>query len=293
MKEDRLRSATEVKKRKPSIHVLLPSSFGIESPHLRERTFKLGMVARSLATFRVDNLIVYHENPKKPLQFSASLIKDVMEYLNTAPYLRRLMFPIKESLKYAGILPPLSIPIHPESSNLEGINFPHFREGLVIKCGKRSYVEIGIGKPVAVSKKLAEGSKVIVEVRKKDGNYKFKALSKKSADIYSGFKVTIYNGKLNDMSRNYDIAIATSRYGSPIFDVAENLKEDLAKARKVCLAFGSHKLGLYDISKIQSFKLEDAFSYVINFAPSQGVRTIRTEEAITIALSIISFLLRP
>ena len=42
----------------------------------------------------------------------SGLIRRVLEYLETPQYLRRRLFPLDESLKYAGLLPPLRIPSH-------------------------------------------------------------------------------------------------------------------------------------------------------------------------------------
>ena len=40
------------------LDVLIPSSFAEDTPHLRDRTLRVGMLARFLAAARVDTLIL-------------------------------------------------------------------------------------------------------------------------------------------------------------------------------------------------------------------------------------------
>ncbi|MEM2987022.1 MAG: putative RNA uridine N3 methyltransferase, partial [Nitrososphaerota archaeon] len=51
-------------KNKFKISILLPASFTIETPHLREKTFRIGFIARALATYRIGTIIFYPENKK-------------------------------------------------------------------------------------------------------------------------------------------------------------------------------------------------------------------------------------
>ncbi|MEM4545555.1 MAG: putative RNA uridine N3 methyltransferase [Nitrososphaerota archaeon] len=270
----------EVPRRRCRLDVLLPSSLTAETPHLREKTFRIGLVARFLATFRVDNLIIYYEDlePDK----NAELIKDVMDYLNTAPYLRKRLFPIKPSLRYAGLLPPLNIPTHPEADS--GGIF-HYREGLVVSPGR---VDAGLGKLIKVKKPLKKGTKVVVVANSKSGE--FKLISRKKSPVYAGFKTAIVPERLDELVAHYDVKIATSRLGKPFHELAQPLSSKLSTAKNVCIAFGSAKRGLYDIAKLQNFNLDEVFDFVINVVPEQGVRTIRTEEAVCATLATISAL---
>lgn len=270
----------EVPRRKCRLDVLLPSSLTAETPHLREKTFRIGLVARFLAMFRVDNLIIYYEDlePDK----NAELIKDIMDYLNTAPYLRKKLFPIKPSLKYAGLLPPLNIPTHPEVGS-EGTF--HYREGLVVSPGR---IDAGLGKLIKTDRPLKKGTKIVVLVDSKSG--KFKVISRKKSPVYAGFKTSIVPERLDELVAHYDVRIATSRLGKPFHELAQPLASRLSTAKSACIAFGSAKRGLYDIAKLQNFDLDKVFDFVVNVVPEQGVRTIRTEEAVCMTLMMISTL---
>ncbi|PUA33818.1 MAG: hypothetical protein B9J98_02455 [Candidatus Terraquivivens tikiterensis] len=268
----------EVPRRRTRLDVLLPSSLTAEVPHLREKTFRLGLVARFLAAFRVDNLILYHEDLKP--NKNAELIKDIMDYLNTAPYLRRRLFPIKPSLRYAGSLPPLNIPTHPEAGS-EGTF--HYREGVVVSPGR---VDAGLGRLIRTKRPLKKGTRLLVAIDPESREYRL--ISKKRAPVYAGFKTSIVPERLDELVAQYDVKVATSRLGRAFQDSARQLAARLSAAKSACIAFGSAKRGLYDIAKLQGFNLDEVFDFVLNVVPEQGVRTIRTEEAVCVALTIVS-----
>lgn len=270
----------EVPKRRCRLDVLIPSSLTAETPHLREKTFRIGLVARFLAMFKIDNLIIYYEDlmPDK----NAELIKDIMDYLNTAPYLRKKLFPIKPFLKYVGLLPPLNIPTHPEVGS-EGTF--HYREGVVVSPGR---IDAGLGKLIKAKRPLKKDTKVVVVVNPESGE--FKLISRKKSPVYAGFKTVVVPERLDELVAHYDVKIATSRLGRPFHESAQQLVSKLSTAKSVCIAFGSAKRGLYDIAKLQNFNLDEAFDFVINVVPEQGVRTIRTEEAVCATLATVSAL---
>lgn len=276
-----------VERRRVRIDVLMPSSFSLESHHPVEKMVRLGSVARALAACRVETLIIYHEEPGSPLEENARHIKLVMDYMNTAPYLRRIVFPLKAGLRYAGALPPLNIPTHPEKPSL---NVEHFREGLVTSSGRGSVIEAGLGRRIKVARRLREGARVVVLVRPSDGSIRFKVYSKRRAKVYSGFKTAVVAGKLDEIVKGYDVKIATSRQGTDVRDVLEELGGRLQNAEKICVVFGSAKRGLHEIAGLQGIKLEEIFDYVLNTFPGQGVRTIRTEEALAYTLGIINLI---
>ncbi|MEN2975384.1 MAG: putative RNA uridine N3 methyltransferase [Candidatus Caldarchaeales archaeon] len=276
-----------VEKRGQRIDVLIPSSFSSETDNPIEKILKIGLVARFLAACRVETLIIYHEEPENPLVKEARYIKLIMDYLNTAPYLRKKIFPLTSKLKYVGVLPPLNIPTHPEKPNLD---IEHYREGLVISSNKDSVIEAGLDRKISVSRKLRVGSRVIVRVQPAPNKTRFKIYSKRKSRIYSGFKTAIVSEKINEIVKDYDLKIATSRMGVDIRNVLDELKERLKNARKICIAFGAAKRGLYEIAEIHKINLEKTFDYVLNTFPDQGLRTIRTEEALAYTLAIINLI---
>jgi predicted SPOUT superfamily RNA methylase MTH1 len=276
-------------RRRIRLDILIPSSFSREASSPRDKMLRLGMLARFLAAARVEALIIYHEDPERPDRRNAELIKLVMDYLNTAPYLRKRLYELRPELRYAGLLPPLNIPTHPEKASLD---YPHYREGLVISSGSRSMVEAGLEKPIRLRRRLAQGSRVVLRIEpREDGRVSVVARSRRSVEVYPGFRTAIVEERLPEIARGYDLRIATSRKGSDIREMLPSLREACAGKGRICIAFGASREGLYEIAERQGFKLEDHFDYIVNVMPLQGVRTIRTEEAVAYTLAILNLVL--
>ena len=49
---------------KKKIAIAIPASTISDTPHLREKTAKIGLIGRAAAIFRVDEIIVYPDIPK-------------------------------------------------------------------------------------------------------------------------------------------------------------------------------------------------------------------------------------
>ncbi|RLG05619.1 MAG: hypothetical protein DRN68_08470, partial [Thaumarchaeota archaeon] len=257
----------QVPRRDKRLDVLIPSSFAKDTPHLRDRTLRIGMLARFLAAARVDTLILYHVDPAKPDDSNARFLKLLMEYLNTAPYLRKRLYRIRRELRYAGVLPPLNIPTHPESRSMD---VEHYREGLVLESDKGSLIEAGLGKPIRVRKRLKKGARIILKVSPSRGRLKASAVSRRKSEIYPGFRVGVAGEKLSEIVKVYDLRIATSRKGRDILTLLDELRKRIDEAKKICIAFGSAREGLYEIAERQGFSLEESFDYVLNTFPGQG-----------------------
>lgn len=276
-----------VEKRIVRVDVLIPSSFSRESHHPIEKIVRLGSVARCLAAFRVETLIIYHEELDSPDEENAEYIKLIMDYLNTAPYLRRRVYPFTSKLRYVGVLPPLNIPTHPEGQDLK---VEHYREGLVISSNRKSTIYAGLSKMLKVGKKFKEGSRVLVRVKPSGDKARFKIYSKKKSEIYSGFRTAIASQKLDEIVRGYDVKVATSRLGLDVRGLWRELEEKIKKAGRVCIVFGSARRGLREIAELHKIDYEKTFDYVVNTFPNQSVRTIRTEEAIAYTLAIFNLI---
>src|SRR2546426_8063753 len=100
--------------RRPQIvSVALPASLTLDIPHLREKTARLGFVSRALATFRVEEAIIYRDRGGAEIEREARLVEKMVTYIETPHYLRRLLFKKGADLPYAGTLPPLRTPNQP------------------------------------------------------------------------------------------------------------------------------------------------------------------------------------
>lgn len=282
----------EVPKRKTKFIAAIPASFVSDIPHLREKTYRAGIIGRVASIFRVDELLIYPDILKTDQSKEAKFLQKILTYLETPQYLRRKMFSLSEELKYVGILPPLRAPHHLVADN---VKIGEFREGIIVgrkKIGMLVYV--GAKKLVLIPEKFADiGRRVTVKILAEDEKYIYgKLADPQEISIYWGYKVSISRKPLGRLLKEMNgyLKIATSRYGRPINDVVDTLKERINSTKNVLIAFGSPSMGLKEILMQENMSIEDIFDFCINTIPSQGVKTVRTEEAMLATFSILNIL---
>ncbi len=282
-----------VEKRKRKLLVLIPFSTISTAPSLREKTIIVGRIARALAIFRVDEVILY-KDPFMHNKNDERIFIDILEYLRIPPYLRKKIVPIKNTLKYVGILNPLQIvATHIASRKVaEG----EIRAGLVLSASKHQLVlDIGLENEITVRidndlwKILKAGDIVLVKITKVNP---IRVSILINHNYYIGYKVKVTNNLkeyLEQLKANKILLIATSRYGQYVGNVEHQLRKDYQKSKGIALIFGSPRKGLLEIFPKLGIELNNV-NYVINLVIDQGVRTIRTEEALIIALAIIDYI---
>jgi predicted SPOUT superfamily RNA methylase MTH1 len=111
---------------KKKLSIAIPASVISDRPHLREKTSKIGLIGRAAAIFRVDEIIVYPDNPRANQGEDLDFIAFLLNYLETPQYLRKTLFKIEPILQFVGILPPLRTPHHPLSGKIK-----HLKESTV------------------------------------------------------------------------------------------------------------------------------------------------------------------
>ena len=70
-------------KRRCELSVAVPASLVSDVPHLREKTFKIGLVGRATAIFCVDEVIVFPDLPGTDQSRDTRLIATVLSYMET------------------------------------------------------------------------------------------------------------------------------------------------------------------------------------------------------------------
>lgn len=265
--------------------ILIPYSYAFDAPSLREATNRIGFLGRVLAAFRIEKLVIYQDRDGAEYRRNALLVKEILDYLCTAPYLRRRIYTIRPSLRYAGLLPPLNIPTHPDVEDIrtDGI---HYRQALVTASGHTSVLDAGLRKEVRIGRRLSRGSRVVLRVYVGRGRHEFQLLPPSSREVYNGFTTKIA-GSLHDVVAEYSFRIATSRAGEDVRAALPTLMPRI-KAEKTCIAFGASDRGLREIVAAVGKSLENLFDVVVNTVPGQGVRTVRTEEAVAYTLAILN-----
>jgi hypothetical protein len=84
--------------------IAIPASIISDTPHLREKTAKVGLIGRTAAIFRVDEIVVYRDNPKENQNADLDLVSALLSYMETPQYLRKRLHHLGQFV-YRTLLP--------------------------------------------------------------------------------------------------------------------------------------------------------------------------------------------
>jgi hypothetical protein len=276
------------KSRRCRFSVLLPTSLTADAPDLRSKTQKLGLVGRTLAIFRVTEVCVYNDDEPGVRGSERELIADLLSYIETPQYLRKLLFGKKSHLRFAGTLPPLRTPHHPLASERAGAG--DVREGVVIEAKKGTAVlELGLKKKGLMSFDAKVGDRLTVRLLKWERGWVLvEPLPRKQVGEYWGYEVLTARNLVEGIKQvGADFVLATSRYGSSLHEVLGTLKG----VRRLAVVFGGPYAGLFEICKRQGLDPRKLFNAIVNTIPEQGTATVRTEEALVATLALLNHFL--
>ncbi|XP_006024397.1 putative methyltransferase C9orf114 homolog isoform X1 [Alligator sinensis] len=298
----------EDKGRHYTISVALPGSIlnNAQSPALR--TYLAGQIARACTIFRVDEIVVFDEEEEgsrsvegefhgigKKGQACVQLAR-ILQYLECPQYLRKSFFPKHQDLQFAGLLNPLDSPHH-----LRIDEESEYREGVVVdqptKPGKGSFVDCGMRKRVQIDKQLEPGLRVTVQL---DQHHSPDCKTRKGTVVSSHHPRTVsglywgYSVRLASclsavfaecpFKEGYDLSVGTSEKGTCVDQAV------LPSFRHALIVFGGLQGLEVGVDADPNLEVNDPsvlFDFYLNTCPSQGSRTIRTEEAILISLSTL------
>jgi predicted SPOUT superfamily RNA methylase MTH1 len=274
------------------ISIAIPASVVSDTPHLREKTSKIGLIGRAAAIFRVGEIIVYPDNPKADQTAEMSLIALLLSYMETPQYLRKRLFKLQPELQFAGILPPLRTPHHPLNNKVKNLGIGEYREGVTLsKTNEGMLVDIGVEQPALVlNEQLPVNKRVTVKITNAEKRVEAELANREEIPAYWGYTVIVEKRSFEKVARGrgFNLVIATSRYGLPLAEVADKIAEKWKRAKTILVAFGAPTKGLHEIARREGFNLDDIVDFVINTIPLQGTETVRTEEALIASLAILN-----
>jgi len=256
------------------LSIFIPDTLTEETRDPKIKTYKVGIIGRAAAIFRVDEIIIYRDEDEGEAKF----IGDILTYMDTPQYLRRKVFPLSPNLEHVGVLPPLRTPHHP-------IGKPYideYRQGLTLKrTRKGTLVDIGANRPALCKEKLTVNKILTFKIIKHDKNIIVEP--EEPENVYWGYKVKDTGKSLEETlkSSEKDVVIATSKYGAPLTSILDEVKSRLEKAHDVAILFGGPYKGLPEIKA----------DFTLNTIPCQGTETVRTEEAVLATLSIFNIIM--
>ncbi len=284
-----------MQKRDYELSIAIPASIVSDVPHLREKTMKIGLVGRAAAIFCVNEIIVFPDLPDTNQRRDTNLIATILSYMETPQYLRKRLFKIKPELRYAGILPPLRTPHHPLANRTKDLTVGEYREGAILSLTEAgSLVDIGVERPMLIPDvELAPNTRVTVRVTKLGKHPRVALASRDNIKVYWGYRVTVSDIPFGQLmkSRSFDLVIATSRHGTPLMKVADELAKRWKKSRNILVAFGAPTQGLYDIVARENLKLNEVAHFTVNTILNQGTETVRTEEALYASLATLNLII--
>ncbi|XP_020586845.1 putative methyltransferase C9orf114 isoform X2 [Phalaenopsis equestris] len=261
-------------------------------------TLLAGQIARAATIFHVDEIVVVDSksmvNNSDENETGAQFLVRILQYLETPQYLRRRLFPMHNSLKHVGLLPPLDAPHHVRKHE-----WSPFREGVTLEVNSSgpggTLVDVGLRKNVKLEQVLKPGLRVTVAMGA-DRNFETDSLKKvvgentprEEMGIYWGYKVR-YAPNFSSVFKNclhkesYDYIVGTSEHGA----VIKSSELSLPNFQHLLIAFGG--LGgleesIEEDNNLKGKSVNEVFHSYLNTCPHQGSRTIRTEEAIFISL---------
>lgn len=281
-------------KRRQDLSIAIPASFVSDVPHLREKTFRTGLVGRAAAIFRLDEIVVFPDFPQTDQRREMDLIATILSYMETPQYLRKRLFRIQPELTYAGVLPPLRTPHHPLADRTKDLKVDEHREGVVLSYSREgTLVDIGVEQPALIKgKRLQTNTRITLKITEVGKQPMAVLASRKKIENYWGYKVAVSSKPLGQLikTRQFNLVVATSRKGKSIDTVSDEFTKRWKNSNKILIAFGAPTQGLYEIAAHEHLNLEGLADFVINTIPNQGTETVRTEEALFASLALLNTL---
>ncbi len=249
------------------LRIAIPGDALSANPSIREKTLVAGYIARAAATLRAEGIDIYGKGE------GFDVLVDILNYLATPVYLRKKLFPLKQSLKYAGILPPVTIRALNEGFR-EREEKLWVKFGLVEACKRGGIALVDVGEEEVVKVRVHDCKKGrIVLVLFKD-NRPVKVLPRRYGiwrGEYLGFEVKLFDDvyEVTEFYKSQGLKrVGTSRRGEWPGRLREILPSDVG------LIFGHPSAGLPEL--YPDLELDA----LVNVLPCQGVKTVRLEEAL-------------
>ena len=283
-----------------TLSILLPSSI-IDNAQSKElRTYLIGEIARIIGIFKISEIIILHDKLKENSKDYLNYFVKNLQYLETPQYLRKTLFPKSEDLLMSGLMNPLESQHH-----LRIDEWCPYREGCVINRPVKegvnaSWVNIGLKKDCKINQRLPEKTRLTIKLKEKGFDNKLKYYTGEPVSmsepleklgLYWGYIVRVcenFNEVFSQSiyNENYDFIIGTSDKGENYKYANYNKKKDFKHA---LIIFGGIQgiEGMFDYDEHNKKNIDNIFDLYLNTCVNQGLRTIRTEEAILISLAVI------
>ncbi|KAG8408650.1 hypothetical protein J3458_019673 [Metarhizium acridum] len=148
-----------------TVSVAIPTSILTNLATADQRMSIPGRIARALAVFAVDEVVVFDDSPasSRPRQTDtagytgdtdpAHFLTHILSFLEAPPFMRKALFPLHPNLRLTALLPSLDMPHHPNPKE-----WIPYREGVTVpgktSTGSGTLVEVGLDEPVEIEEDI-------------------------------------------------------------------------------------------------------------------------------------------
>ncbi|MDF1537467.1 MAG: putative RNA uridine N3 methyltransferase [Candidatus Thorarchaeota archaeon] len=253
---------------------------------LRQKTIKIGQIARAIAVFKVDSVVIYQTNSEGKIRRDLNLLEKLLRYMDTPQYLRRTAFPMAPSLKYAGILPPLRMQSHPIAQSMKSVSNGDFRWGIQAGPGK---VDIGLNELIDCDESISNRDPTLFKLRWVDSAIQLSVVERSSTERYFGFDVKVTDSLIKHLENSSSkTRIALSRTGVPYSSIESEIKSVVGNTRDVIAIIGGPRRGIRELFPKEKDTLKEFIDYWVNTIDDQGTETVRVEEAVWASLAMFN-----
>ncbi|KAH8885669.1 DUF171-domain-containing protein [Thozetella sp. PMI_491] len=292
-----------------TVSVAVPTSIISDCTSREQMSVNAGRIARALAIFSIDEVVIFDDSPTDSRPPDADLdaftgetdpahfLEHILSYLETPPFMRKSLWPLHPNLRSQGLLPNLDMPHHPHKDE-----WLPYREGITVesktKHGKGTQVDIGMNELVTISESIPPKTRLTLQLSEDGGNpqpvhptaprtdagYPWGFTVRKCGSLSSVFTTSPYDD-------GYDVSIGTSERGVPISSAFPSF--DTLDFSHLLVVFGGPRGLEYaamndgDLAEmnISQSRTKELFDHWVDALPYQGTRSIRTDEAMLIALT--------
>lgn len=272
-----------------TLKVAIPDTSLIDCTDLRQKTVKVGQIARAAVIFRVEEVIVYGTGKLLSTQTKdADLLVKLLRFLDTPQYLRRRVFPQSPSLQYTGLLPPLRTRSHPLLSKVTDLTVGTIRWGIQVSPGK---IDLGLDELIDSSIIVSERDPTLFRVEATTPVLSLTIIGRSEAPIYWGYITSRTRSLLELLKESSDMTrIGFSRKAPPFQRLEKDLKSTVSNTGSVLAVFGGPDRGILELCDSQREDVKRHIDFWANTIDDQGSETVRLEEALTVSLGLLNSL---
>jgi len=270
-----------------ALKVALPDTSLIDGTNLRDKTTKTGIIARAMAVFRVEEVLVYNTGflPSSRIR-DADLLVKLLKYLDTPQYLRRRVFPKSASLQFAGTLPPLRTRSHPLQSSIRDLSEGDVRWGVQVRPNQ---LDLGFDKLIDYPDIVSERDPTLFRVVNTSPKIVLEQIQRSDVKEYWGYNVKRIGGLVDFLKESEGITrIGFSRKAPSFKQLQDDLISTITNTKSVLAIFGDPERGITELCANEKEDVKHHVDFWVNTIEGQGTETVRLEEALFVSLGLLN-----